>query len=184
MVDSRQTATEEDVNQFKIAFQSQFPAKVEDTKQEGNLLAEIGSLKQKRDENLASYYERAKELLRRSCGRDTPIDGNFLLSQIEIVVLNNIVAAFVGGIGDDRVRSVDLIESISSSGSLLRTHEKAENMKARLERLAEMEKTRAEKRELEALRRHYDQRWSQPINPDVTSLYQDSVNHSMKTNIA
>ncbi|RKF83260.1 hypothetical protein GcC1_004033 [Golovinomyces cichoracearum] len=46
-----------------------------------------------------------------------------------------------------------------------------------------MEKTRAEKRELEALRRQYNQRWSQPINPDVTSLYQDSVNHSRKTNI-
>ncbi|RKF83269.1 hypothetical protein GcC1_004031 [Golovinomyces cichoracearum] len=159
MVDSREKATEEDVNQFKVAFQSQFPAKVEDTKQEGNLPAEIGSLEQKRDENLASYYERAKELLRRSYGRDIPIDGNFPLSPIEIVVLNNIVAAFVGGIGDDRVRSAVLMESTSSSGSLLRTYEKAENIKARLERLAEMEKTRAEKRELEALRRQYNQRW-------------------------
>ncbi|RKF62930.1 hypothetical protein GcC1_143013 [Golovinomyces cichoracearum] len=90
MLDSREKATEED-----IAFQSQFPAIVEDTKQEGNLPAEIGSLEQKRDENLASYYERAKELLRRSYGRDIPIDGNFPLSPIEIVVLNNIVAAFV-----------------------------------------------------------------------------------------
>ncbi|RKF75211.1 hypothetical protein GcM1_235067 [Golovinomyces cichoracearum] len=115
MVDSCHTATEEDVNQFKIAFQSHFPVKVEDAKQERNLPAEIGSLEQKRDEILASYYERAKELLTRSYGRDIPVDGNFPLSPIEIVVLNNIVAAFVGGIGDDRVRSAVLIESTSSS---------------------------------------------------------------------
>ncbi|RKF78789.1 hypothetical protein GcC1_052039, partial [Golovinomyces cichoracearum] len=170
MVDFREKATEEDINQFKIAFQSQFPAKVEDTQQGGNLPAEIGSLEQKRDENLTSYYERAKELLRRSYGYDIPIDGNLPMSPIEMVVLNNIVAAFVGGISDDQVRSAVLMESTSGSGSLLGTYEKVENVKARLERLAEVKKTREEKREFELLKNHYVKQWGRPLSSVLAEI--------------
>ncbi|RKF84250.1 hypothetical protein GcM1_132010 [Golovinomyces cichoracearum] len=104
MVDCRNKATKEDVEEFKIAFQTEFPVRSLNVREEGNASAEINSLEKGPEESLRAYYGRSRELLRRSHGRDAPEKGASLLAPIEAVVLSNIVAAFLGGLGDERIR--------------------------------------------------------------------------------
>ncbi|TQS34083.1 hypothetical protein Golomagni_05547 [Golovinomyces magnicellulatus] len=104
MIDNREAATSEDVEEFRTALRCEFPAKTPSLLNERNLQQDIGNFEQNLGETLSSYYGRAKELLRQSHGRDIPTDGKSPLAAIEVVVLNNVVTAFLGGIMDDRVR--------------------------------------------------------------------------------
>ncbi|RKF71994.1 hypothetical protein GcM1_249093 [Golovinomyces cichoracearum] len=108
-----------DVEGFRIAFQSQFQ-----NKEQGDLHAEIGGLDRGAKETLIWCYERARELLRRSYRRDLPTDDNSALAPIEVVVLGNIVTAFVRGVKNNRFRSIVLVESMNNAGSLLKINKK------------------------------------------------------------
>ncbi|RKF59009.1 hypothetical protein OnM2_063021 [Erysiphe neolycopersici] len=140
-------------------------------------------LEQGGEESLADYYGRARELLRRSHGRDVIINGSSPLSPIEQVVSPGIISAFLGGIKEDDVRKAAMMKSMTTTRSLRAAYEAAEDTKAATTKISEMEKARAEKKELEILRRQNNQRWGQTVNSGVTSPYQSSVNHERKMNM-
>ncbi|KAI0996300.1 hypothetical protein K3495_g11879, partial [Podosphaera aphanis] len=131
---------------------------------EGNVSVEINNLEQGPEESLRAYYGRSQELLRRSHGRDAPEGGASLLAPIEAVVLSNIVAAFLGGLTDDSIRSTALARPNILSGSLRGAYNAAEEARATIEKLCSMERTRAEKKELEVFRNHYRKQYQQPLD--------------------
>lgn len=104
MADSRNKATKEDVEEFMVAFQTEFPARSLNVREERNVSAEINSLEQGPEESLRTYYGRSQALLKRSHGRDSPEKGASLLAPIEAVVLPKIMAGFLGGLTDDSIR--------------------------------------------------------------------------------
>ncbi|TQS31332.1 hypothetical protein Golomagni_08390 [Golovinomyces magnicellulatus] len=136
MVDSRDKATKEDVEEFKMAFQTEFPARSLNVREEGN-----GP-----EESLRAYYGRSQELLRRSHGRDAPEKGASVLAPIEAVVLSNIVAAFLGGFTDDSIRSMVLARPNILSESLRGAYNAAEEAKSTIEKLYSMERIREERK--------------------------------------
>ncbi|TQS31430.1 hypothetical protein Golomagni_08290, partial [Golovinomyces magnicellulatus] len=140
MVDSRDKATNEDVEEFKMAFQTEFPARSLNVREEGNVSAEINSLEQGPEESLRAYYGRSQELLRRIHGRDAPEKGASVLAPIEAVVLSNIVAAFLGGLTDDSIRSMVLARPNILSESLRGAYNAAEEAKSTIEKLYSMER--------------------------------------------
>ncbi|RKF57444.1 hypothetical protein OnM2_074041 [Erysiphe neolycopersici] len=127
MVDSIGKATKEDMEEFKIAFQAEFPARSLSPRDEGNV-----SLS--------------------------------LLAPIEAVVLSNIVAAFLGGLTDDDIRSAVLARPNILSDCLQGAYNAAEKARTTIEKICSMERTRAEKKELEIFRNHYRQRYQRPLS--------------------
>ncbi|KAI1003140.1 hypothetical protein K3495_g5063 [Podosphaera aphanis] len=164
MVDFRDKATKEDMEEFKIAFQSEFPARNLNPRDEGNVSAEINNLEQGPEESLRAYYSRSQELLRKSHGRDAPEGGASLLVPIEAVVLSNIVAAFLGGMTDDSIRSTVLARPKTLSESLRGAYDAAEEARATIEKLCRIEKTRVEEKELEVFRNHYRKQYQRPLD--------------------
>ncbi|RKF82279.1 hypothetical protein GcC1_016038 [Golovinomyces cichoracearum] len=155
MVDGRDKATKEDVEEFKIAFQAEFPARKLNVQEEGNVRS--GSI-------LRAYYGRSQELLRISHGRDAPEKGASLLAPIEAVVLSNIIAAFLGGLVDDSIRSTVLARPNILSESLRGAYNAAEEAKSTIEKLNNMERIREERKKLEIFRSHYRQQYQRPFD--------------------
>ncbi|RKF82276.1 hypothetical protein GcC1_016041, partial [Golovinomyces cichoracearum] len=164
MVDGRDKATKEDVEEFKIAFQAEFPARSLNVREEGNVSAEINSLEQGPEESLRAYYRRSQELLRRSHGRDAPEKGASLLAPIEAVSLSNIIATFLDGLVDDSIRSTVLARPNILSESLRGAYNAAEEAKSTIEKLNNMERIREERKELEIFRSHYRQQYQRPLD--------------------
>ncbi|RKF83176.1 hypothetical protein GcM3_016020, partial [Golovinomyces cichoracearum] len=155
MADSRNKATKEDVEEFKVVFQIEFPARSLNVREERNVSAEINRLEQGPEESLRAYYGRSQALLKRSHGRDAPEKGASLLAPIEAVVLPNIMAGFLGGLTDDSQNI--LSESIRGA------YNAAEKAKSTIEKLYSMERIREERKELEVFRSHYRQQYQRPL---------------------
>lgn len=71
MIDRRYDATLNDIEMFKEALVAEFPIHVIE-RTEGNVQQEIRIFKETPEESLLKYYGRAKNLLRKACGRNEP----------------------------------------------------------------------------------------------------------------
>ncbi|KAI0990836.1 hypothetical protein K3495_g17351, partial [Podosphaera aphanis] len=170
MIDNREKATKEDVEEFETALRGEFPTKTPTVLDEKNLHEDIGSFEQGPEESLRSYYGRAQELLRKSHGRDATSDGSSPLAPIEMVVLSGIITAFLRGIRNDQVRATVLMRSTTIAKSLRSAFEAAEDVKSTIEKLNDIERNREERREFELLKTHYVKEWGRPLSAVLAGL--------------
>ncbi|POS82298.1 hypothetical protein EPUL_004695 [Erysiphe pulchra] len=157
IIDNRESATMEDVDEFETAMRCEFPTKSPNIRDERTLQEDIGNFSQGPDETLYSYFSRAQKFLKRSYGRDVKVDGSPPLTPIEMVVLSGIISAFLGGLKDNKIRITVLMKSTAVSGSLRTAYEAAED-------------AREEKKEFELLKSHFTQERGRPLNAVLADI--------------
>jgi hypothetical protein len=176
MVDNRESAKQEDIDEFKQALVAEFPAKIIQ-QTEGNVRMDIKPFAQQSGEPLQAYYQRALHLLRRAHGRDDPRDkpGSKPLEPIERVVLSDIVSAFIEGIDDSVLRSAALARGVNSCGSLSRALEIVQETQDNIASIKEIEQRLAEKREYEQMKEYCTQQWGRPASAVLAEMRSGQV---------
>ncbi|KAI0997164.1 hypothetical protein K3495_g11028, partial [Podosphaera aphanis] len=148
-----ETPNEKDVEEFKKAFQSRFPAKFSAVKSEDLIEEDIGNLKQGSKETLLEYYGRAQHLSRRIHAKDTPPVAETPLSTVERILLKMMIKAFIRGLYEMKLRK--LILTRTRPTSLQEAFEVDKQAPAGMKEIEKVEKVKYDRMEVEIFQQQY-----------------------------
>ncbi|MCJ1343984.1 hypothetical protein MMC31_002184 [Peltigera leucophlebia] len=137
--------TLEDVEALKTLLQDRFPQRLTEITT-FNINAELESLKQQSDENLLTYYKRAKSMMERVGARDRAESGT-PLTPLEAAPLDTVMRSFVKGIHDMGIKKAaarGLTSATKSFSALYIIVEEARCIKVEVEKLEAAEAKDAE----------------------------------------